>query len=116
MIAGVLVAITSVFATVPATQFLAQTEFVWPEKIAIVADVLGVSDTHAIKYMSWVWVYEENDKVAIDEWISNTGQNFWWGFSFVLPYLGAFVGIMLVVWVVIWLAYLGMKAFKRRRG
>ncbi len=54
----------------------------------------------ALTVSSWAVTFEAADSASLDSWVGNAIWNLWAGFSFVLPYLGVFLGIALVLGIV----------------
>lgn len=56
--------------------------------------------TSAITVTNGAVTFGTDDATALDSGVGNAIGNLWAGFSFVLPYLGVFLGIALVLGVV----------------
>lgn len=60
--------------------------------------------TTALTYSGGVVTFDNADKTAIDGGISNALANLWAGFTFVLPYVGVALGVVIVIGTVYYLA------------
>lgn len=67
--------------------------------VALVTTGLTVSDGAV--------TFEAADGTALDTGVGNAISNLWAGFSFILPYLGVFLGVSLVVGVIMMKAQRG---------